>query len=166
MSSTLCGKVPLRPIFITNLPGKRFCLQTPRWTLTLKAKAKELTYRSGWLLDSILCGTPCLVKPPLYPSRNVMDGRCLPDGPLTPSLTWSKIQKDTGPSLFPSLRAESATVRPSEFLPPVWKIFLHASSHQTPASTLGCVPRICFGNFKGSDKPAPSKFFPNKQMME
>lgn len=89
-----------------------------------------------------------------------MDSKCLLDGPLIPCLVRAKVQG--GASWFSQfeggLGAKSATVYPA--LSPVHRIVLRASSHQTPASSLGFVPRICFGGFKDSVVPAPSKFFP------
>lgn len=90
-----------------------------------------------------------------------MDSKCLLDGPLIPSLILAKVQE--GASQFcqfeGGLGAKSAAVYPDLSLLSTG-LFSVPLLNSSPASSLGFVPRICFGGFKDSVMPAPSKFFP------
>lgn len=78
-----------------NLSRKRLCLQGLVMVIN-SGKPRKRTDVGMTLFDIILCGTLCLVVPGMFPSRNVLDGRHVSDGPLIPCLTWAKGQEGAG----------------------------------------------------------------------
>lgn len=136
MSSTWCGRVPWGRTLWNSLSGKSYVFRPPRRPL-------------------------CWVVSLLFPSRNVMGSRCLPDGHSLPVCLGPKGRKSQ--ASFPSLRVD-------------WELGHLQVTHRT----LSCWPQdlsLCFFSSTSSlysgfgaqnffwrpqrpCPPAPSNFFP------